>query len=184
MVRLQRRAVAFTRIRDGGGKKSLTFEVNTALRIHSTHPAAFPAIGSRMFFKSLRYLRPPPIAPARCPKPSPAYPCVRCVRVHQHPNASPTQGRDLIVVSAPGLSGWGRAAFQAADAVRKLSACVRSCVRTFLKVRSSRKSCAQGFYRIAPSSIALMASILSVLAMIVPSSSQFIFCRFSASVRR
>jgi hypothetical protein len=48
MFRLQRRAVAFTRIRDKGGK-SLTFEVNTALRIHhSTHPAAFPAIGSRM----------------------------------------------------------------------------------------------------------------------------------------
>jgi hypothetical protein len=36
MFRLQRRAVAFTRIRDQGGKKSLTFEVNTALRIHST----------------------------------------------------------------------------------------------------------------------------------------------------
>jgi hypothetical protein len=35
MFRLQRRAVAFTRIRDEGGQKSLTFEVNTALRIHS-----------------------------------------------------------------------------------------------------------------------------------------------------
>jgi len=51
MFRLQRRAVAFTRIRDGGGK-SLTFEVNTALRLHSTHPAAFPAIGG---IKSLRF---------------------------------------------------------------------------------------------------------------------------------
>jgi hypothetical protein len=48
MFRLQRRAVAFTRIRDRG-EKSLTFEVNAALRIHhSTHPAPFPAIGGRM----------------------------------------------------------------------------------------------------------------------------------------
>jgi hypothetical protein len=52
MFRLQRRAVAFTRIRDGGGEKSLTFEVNTALRLHSTHPAAFPATGG---IKSLRF---------------------------------------------------------------------------------------------------------------------------------
>jgi hypothetical protein len=44
MFRLQRRAVAFTRIGDRG-EKSLTFEVNTALRIHSTHPEAFaPAL--------------------------------------------------------------------------------------------------------------------------------------------
>jgi hypothetical protein len=48
MFRLQRRAVAFTRIRDRGGEKSLTFEVNTALRIYSTYPAAFPAIGGRI----------------------------------------------------------------------------------------------------------------------------------------
>jgi hypothetical protein len=47
MVRLQRRAVAFTRIRDRGGK-SLTFEVNTALCLHSTHPAAFPAIDGNL----------------------------------------------------------------------------------------------------------------------------------------
>ena len=47
MFRLQRRAVAFTRIKDGG-EKSLTFAVDTALRIHSTHPAAFPAICGRM----------------------------------------------------------------------------------------------------------------------------------------
>jgi hypothetical protein len=39
--------------RDVGGRKSLTFEVNTALRIHSTHPAAFPAIGGRMFLSPL-----------------------------------------------------------------------------------------------------------------------------------
>jgi hypothetical protein len=32
------------------GKKSLTFEVNTALRFHSTHQATVPAIGGRMFF--------------------------------------------------------------------------------------------------------------------------------------
>jgi hypothetical protein len=37
MFRLQRRAVAFTRIRDRGEVKSLTFEVNPALRIHSTY---------------------------------------------------------------------------------------------------------------------------------------------------
>jgi len=36
--------------RDVGGQKSLTFEVNTALRLHSTHPAAFPATGGRIFF--------------------------------------------------------------------------------------------------------------------------------------
>jgi hypothetical protein len=54
MFRLQRRAVAFTRIRDRGGEKSLSLEVNTALRIHhSTHPAAFPAIGGRMFSSPL-----------------------------------------------------------------------------------------------------------------------------------
>ena len=40
------------------GKKSLTFEVNTALRFHSTHQASVPAIGGRMFFKSLTYLGP------------------------------------------------------------------------------------------------------------------------------
>jgi hypothetical protein len=33
------------------GKKSLTLEVNTALRFHSTHQATVPAIGGRMFFK-------------------------------------------------------------------------------------------------------------------------------------
>ena len=50
MFRLQRRAVAFTRTPGTWrGKKSLTFEVNTALRFHSTHPAAFPAMGIRMF---------------------------------------------------------------------------------------------------------------------------------------
>jgi hypothetical protein len=38
MFRLQRRAVAFTRIRDRGEEKSLALEENTALRIHSTHP--------------------------------------------------------------------------------------------------------------------------------------------------
>jgi len=32
------------------GKKSLTFEVNTALRFHSTHQATVPAIGGRTFF--------------------------------------------------------------------------------------------------------------------------------------
>ena len=48
MFRLQRRAVAFTRIRDQGGKKSLTFEVNTALRIHSTQSAAYGREGRRM----------------------------------------------------------------------------------------------------------------------------------------
>src|SRR5918998_2621846 len=32
------------------GKKSLTFEVNTALRFHSTHQATVPAIGGGMFF--------------------------------------------------------------------------------------------------------------------------------------
>ena len=53
MFRLQRRAVAFTRIRDEGGEKSLTFEVNTALRVHSTHPAALPAIGGTMFLSPL-----------------------------------------------------------------------------------------------------------------------------------
>ena len=47
MFRLQRRAVAFTRIKDGG-EKSLTFAVDTALRIHSTYPAGFPAIGGTM----------------------------------------------------------------------------------------------------------------------------------------
>ena len=40
------------------GKKSLTFEVNTALRFHSTHLGTVPAIGGRMFFKSLTYLGP------------------------------------------------------------------------------------------------------------------------------
>ena len=44
------------------GKKSLTFEVNTALRFHSTHQATVPAIGGRMFFKSLTYLGPGPKA--------------------------------------------------------------------------------------------------------------------------
>lgn len=39
--------------RDGGGKKSLTFEVNTALRFHCTHPAAFPAIGGRIVLSLL-----------------------------------------------------------------------------------------------------------------------------------
>jgi hypothetical protein len=38
------------------GKKSLTFEVNTALRFHSTHLATVPAIGGSMFFKPLTYL--------------------------------------------------------------------------------------------------------------------------------
>ena len=38
------------------GKKSLTFEVNTALRFHFTHQATVPAIGGRTFFKSLTYL--------------------------------------------------------------------------------------------------------------------------------
>jgi hypothetical protein len=52
MFRLQRRAVAFTRIRDEG-EKSLSFEVNTALRIHSTHSAAFPATGGTMFLSLL-----------------------------------------------------------------------------------------------------------------------------------
>jgi hypothetical protein len=52
MFRLQERAVAFTRT-GTGGQKSLTFEVNTALRIHSTHPAAFPAIGGKMFLSLL-----------------------------------------------------------------------------------------------------------------------------------
>ena len=47
MFRLQRRAVAFTRIRDRG-EKSLTFAMNTALRMHSTLPAAFPATGGTM----------------------------------------------------------------------------------------------------------------------------------------
>jgi hypothetical protein len=70
MFSLQRRAVAFTRIRDVGGQKSLTFEVNTALRIHSTHPAAFPATGGRIFFKSLTYLGPWPKA-IRSHPPSP-----------------------------------------------------------------------------------------------------------------
>ena len=41
-----------------GGQRPLTFEVNTALRFHSTHPATFPAIGGRMFFKPLTYLGP------------------------------------------------------------------------------------------------------------------------------
>jgi hypothetical protein len=44
------------------GKKSLTFEVNTALPFHSTHLATVPAIGGRMFFKSLTYLGPGPKA--------------------------------------------------------------------------------------------------------------------------
>ena len=44
------------------GKKSLTFEVNTALRFHSTHLATVPAIGGRTFFKSLTYLGPEPQA--------------------------------------------------------------------------------------------------------------------------
>ena len=35
------------------GKKSLTFEVNTALRFHSTHQATVPAIGGRMFLSLL-----------------------------------------------------------------------------------------------------------------------------------
>jgi hypothetical protein len=52
MFSLQRRAVAFTRIRVGGGK-SLTFVVNTALRLHSTRPAAFPAIGGTMLLSLL-----------------------------------------------------------------------------------------------------------------------------------
>jgi hypothetical protein len=37
-----------------GGKKSLSFEVNTALRLYSTHPAAFPAIGGRVFLSLTR----------------------------------------------------------------------------------------------------------------------------------
>jgi hypothetical protein len=37
-----------------GGEKSLTFEVSTALRLHSTHPAAFPAICGRMLLSLLR----------------------------------------------------------------------------------------------------------------------------------
>jgi hypothetical protein len=53
-----------------GGQKSLTFEVSTALRFHSTHPAAFPAIGGRMFFKSLTYLGPGPKALRRLPQPT------------------------------------------------------------------------------------------------------------------
>jgi hypothetical protein len=54
MFRLQqRRAVAPTRIQGRGGQKSLTFEVSTALRIHSTHPAALPAIGGTMFLSLL-----------------------------------------------------------------------------------------------------------------------------------
>jgi hypothetical protein len=57
MFRLQRRAVDFTRIRDKGGQKSLTFEVNTALRLHS--PIRRPSSQRRQnVFKSLRYLRP------------------------------------------------------------------------------------------------------------------------------
>jgi hypothetical protein len=35
------------------GKKSLTLEVNTALRFHSTHQATVPAIGGRMFLSLL-----------------------------------------------------------------------------------------------------------------------------------
>jgi hypothetical protein len=44
------------------GKKSLTFDVNTALRFHSTHQATVSAIGGRMFFKPLTYLGPGPQA--------------------------------------------------------------------------------------------------------------------------
>jgi hypothetical protein len=57
MFRLQRGGRPPSReSRDVEGYKSLTFEVNTALRIHSTHPADLPAIGGRKFFKSLTYL--------------------------------------------------------------------------------------------------------------------------------
>ena len=70
MFRLQkRRAAAFTRTSGTWrGKKSLTFEVNTALRFHSTHQATVPAIGGRMFFKSLIYLGPEPQAERSQPR--------------------------------------------------------------------------------------------------------------------
>jgi hypothetical protein len=53
MFRLQRRAVAFARIRDVEGVEVPDVRSeHTALRLHSTHPAAFPAIGG---IKSLRF---------------------------------------------------------------------------------------------------------------------------------
>ena len=48
MFRLQEEGGRLHANQGQGGQKSLTFEVNTALRIHSTHPEAFPAIGGTM----------------------------------------------------------------------------------------------------------------------------------------
>src|SRR5215212_4958431 len=42
--------------------------MNTALRLHSTHPAAFPAIGGENVFKPFRYLGAAPKALRRLPQ--------------------------------------------------------------------------------------------------------------------
>jgi hypothetical protein len=63
MFRLQRRAVAFTRIRDRGG------EVPDARSEHRPPPPFYPSCGlPRHIFKSLRYLRPAPKGLRRQPR--------------------------------------------------------------------------------------------------------------------
>jgi hypothetical protein len=54
MFRLQRRAVAFTRSRDEGGKVP---DVRSEHRPPNpfSHPAAFPAIGGRIFLSHLDF---------------------------------------------------------------------------------------------------------------------------------
>jgi hypothetical protein len=53
MFRLQRRAAAFTRIRDEGGEVPDVRSEHRPLNPPFSHPAAFPAIGGRMFLSHL-----------------------------------------------------------------------------------------------------------------------------------
>jgi hypothetical protein len=53
MFRLQRRAVAFTRIRDGGGREVPDVRSEHRPPNPFSHPAAFPAIGGRMSLSRL-----------------------------------------------------------------------------------------------------------------------------------
>src|SRR5215203_911683 len=69
MFRLQRGGRRPSReCRDVEGVEVPDVRNDTALRFHSTHPAAFPAIGGRMFFKPLRYLGAAPKALRRLPQ--------------------------------------------------------------------------------------------------------------------
>lgn len=96
------------------GKKSLTFEVNTALRFHSTHQATVPAIGGRMFFKSLTYLGPEPQAGRSQPRSSQSSASVltsSCLMRSQTPRVHPLlihKPFEVNEISAEGEIALGR----------------------------------------------------------------------------